>query len=150
MKLSELLDADVIKTDLQSTEKEELFGELIEVLVRAGRLRDREAARRAILFRESMATTGIGNGIAVPHGKDPSIKTLTGALGISARGIDYDATDGAPVHVVFLVLAEVNNPGPHVRCLGEIARLLMVPGFCDRLCRAETAEQAIEVIRAEE
>ncbi|MFW6163730.1 MAG: PTS sugar transporter subunit IIA [Planctomycetota bacterium] len=150
MKLSELLDERVIKVGLESTEKEEAFNELIEVLVRAGRVSDRQAALEAILSREAMATTGIGNGIAVPHGKSTSVKTLTAALGITRDGIDYDATDGEPVYVIFLVLAEVNNPGPHVQCLGEIARLLMVPGFTDRLRRVQGPDEALELIRAEE
>lgn len=150
MKLSDVLDETVIKAELESEDKEEVFAELIELLVRAGQVRDRDAALQAILTREDMATTGIGNGIAVPHGKDASIPTLTAALGISRSGIEYDAADGGPVHVVFLVLAEVNNPGPHVQCLGEIARLLMVPGFCERVRRAENAEQVLELIRAEE
>ncbi len=150
MKLSELLSADVIKVDLESTEKVEVFHELIEVLYRAGRVADRDAALKAILDREAMATTGIGSGIAVPHGKTPAIDALTVALGISEQGIDYDATDGEPVYVVFLVLAQVSNPGPHVQCLGEIARLLMVPGFCDRLRRATGPQEALDLIRAEE
>jgi len=150
MKLSDLLDEHVIKTNLESEDKEEVFAELVELLVRAGRIPNRDAALQAILAREEMATTGIGNGVAVPHGKDASVKTLTAALGISSDGIDYDAADGGPVYVVFLVLAEVSNPGPHVQCLGEIARLLMVPGFYDRLQRATSPEEALAAIRAEE
>ena len=150
MKLSELLDESVVKVGLESEDKEEAFAEMIELLVRAGRITDRARALQAILAREEMATTGIGNGLAVPHGKDSSIKTLTAALGVSREGIEYDATDGEPVRLVFLVLAEANNPGPHVRCLGEIARLLTVPGFHDRLCRVETAQEALAIIRAEE
>jgi len=150
MKLSNLIDESVIKVGLESEDKEEVFAELIEVLVRAGRIADRDRALRAILTREEMASTGIGNGVAVPHGKDPSIKRLTAALGISRKGIDYDAADGQPVHVVFLVLAEANNPGPHVECLGEIARLLNLPGFYDRLCKAETPQEALAIIKSEE
>ncbi|MFP4056033.1 MAG: PTS sugar transporter subunit IIA [Candidatus Brocadiia bacterium] len=150
MKLSDLLDESAIKVGLESEDKEEVFAEMIELLVRAGRLADRDAALGAILAREEMATTGIGNGVAVPHGKDPSVQRLTAALGISKTGIEYDAADGAPVYVVFLVLAEANNPGPHVQCLGEIARLLQVPGFYDRLCRAETPQEALAAIRDEE
>jgi PTS system fructose-specific IIC component len=150
MKLSELLDESVIQVGLESEDKEEVFAELIELLVRAGKVDSRDKALQAILSREGMATTGIGNGVAVPHGKEASIRQLSGALGISEEGIEYDAADGAPVHVVFLVLAEANNPGPHVQCLGEIARLLQVPGFYDRLRRAESAEDVLSVIRAEE
>ena len=114
MKLSDLLDESVIAVELESVDKEEAFAEMVELLVRAGRVADRDAALEAILSREEMATTGIGNGVAVPHGKSASVDTLVAALGVSPDGIEYDATDGQPVHVVFLVLAEVSNPGPHV------------------------------------
>ncbi len=150
MKLTELLDESVINVELESIDKDEVFAEMVEMLVRVGRLGDRDAALDAIRSREAMATTGIGSGVAVPHGKSPTVGQLTGALGISREGIDYEATDDEPVHVVFLVLAEANNPGPHVECLGEIARLLQVQGFYDRLRRAESAEEALTVIKAEE
>lgn len=150
MKLTELLDESVINVELESIDKDEVFAEMVEMLVRVGRLGDREAALDAIRTREAMATTGIGSGVAVPHGKSPTVGQLTGALGISREGIDYEATDDEPVHVVFLVLAEANNPGPHVECLGEIARLLQVQGFYDRLRRAESVEEALAVIKAEE
>lgn len=150
MKLTGLLDESVINVELESIDKDEVFAEMVEMLVRVGRLGDRDAALDAIRSREAMATTGIGSGVAVPHGKSPTVGQLTGALGISREGIDYEATDDEPVHVVFLVLAEANNPGPHVECLGEIARLLQVQGFYDRLRRAESAEEALTVIKAEE
>jgi len=150
MKLSDLLDESVVKVGLESQDKEEVFAEMVELLVRAGRIEDRDRALQAILAREAMATTGIGGGVAVPHGKDASVKTLTAALGISEEGIEYDATDGEPVHLVFMVLAEANNPGPHVQCLGEIARLLQIPGLYERLCQAKTPREALDIIRAEE
>ena len=150
MKLIDVLDESVVKVELEAEDKEEVFAEMIELLVRAGRLEDRDRALRAILAREEMATTGIGSGVAVPHGKEPSVKALVAALGISKTGIEYDATDGEPVYLVFLVLAEANNPGPHVQCLGEIARLLQVPGLNDRLRTAKTAKEALDLIRAEE
>jgi fructose-specific phosphotransferase system IIA component len=150
MRLSDLLDESVIKVGLESEDKEEVFAEMIEMLVRAGRVPDRTRALQAILTRESMATTGIGDGVAVPHGKDSSVRTLTLALGISKEGIEYDASDGAPVYLVFMVLAEANNPGPHVQCLREILRLLQTPGFQERLCRAASAQEVLAAIRAEE
>ena len=150
MKLSELLDRSVVKVGLESEDKEEVFAEMVELLVRAGRVKDRDRAHQAILAREAMASTGIGSGIAVPHGKAASVDKLTAALGVSSKGIDYDATDGEPVYVVFMVLAEPNNPGPHVQCLGEIARLLQLPGFYDRLRRAKAEDEVIALIRAEE
>ena len=150
MKLVDLLDESMVKVGLESEDKEEVFAEMIEQLVRAGRVHDRAQALQAILAREKMATTGIGSGVAVPHGKEPSVKSLIVALGISKKGIEYDASDGEPVHLVFLVLAEANNPGPHVQCLGEIARLLQIPGLNERLRAAKTAREALDVIRSEE
>jgi PTS system fructose-specific IIC component len=88
--------------------------------------------------------------VAVPHGKDASVRKLAAALGISQKGVEYDAADDQPVYVVFLVLAEANNPGPHVQCLGEIARLLQVPGFYERLRRCSSAQEVLTTIRTEE
>lgn len=150
MKLIDLLDEKVVKVGLVAEDKEEAFAEMIELLVQAGRIEDRDRALQAILAREAMATTGIGSGVAVPHGKEASVKTLTAALGISKKGIEYDATDGEPVYLIFLVLAEQNNPGPHVQCLGEIARLLQIPGLNERLRAAKTPREALDIIRAEE
>jgi len=150
MKLCDLLDEQVVKVRLDGVRKEEVFAEIIEVLVRAGRVTDRERALKAILYRETMATTGIGNGVAVPHGKDASVLKLAAALGISDKGIQYQAADQQPVYVVFLVLADKNNPGPHVQCLGEIARLLSVPGFYDRLRRCASVQDVLAAIQAEE
>jgi len=148
--LSDLLTEDVIKVDLESEDKEESFAELIELLVRAGRIDDRAAALQAIEEREALGTTGIGKGVAIPHAKAASVKHLTAALGISREGIEYEAIDDDPVHVVFLVLAQPDNPGPHVQCLAEIARLLQVPGFYKRLLATTTAKGALDTIKAEE
>ncbi|MBM4033082.1 MAG: PTS sugar transporter subunit IIA [Planctomycetes bacterium] len=150
MKLIDLLDEGLVKVGVEAEDKEEVFAEMIELLVRAGRIEDRDRALNAILAREKMATTGIGSGVAVPHGKEHSIKSLAAALAISKKGIEYDATDSEPVYLVFLVLAEANNPGPHVQCLGEIARLLQIPGLNERLRNAKAAREALDIIRAEE
>lgn len=150
MRLADILGEDVIKVGLESEEKGEAFAELIDLLVRSHKISDRNSSLNAIESREAMGTTGIGRGIGIPHGKDPSIKQITAALGISRNGIEYDAMDDQPVHVVFLVLAQANNPGPHVQCLAEIARLLQLPGFYKRLLDARTAKEALEIIRNEE
>ena len=150
MRIADILSEEVIKVNLESQEKSEVFAELIELLARARKISDRDAALRAIEEREAMGTTGIGRGIAIPHGKDSSIKHLTAALGISRQGIEYEAMDDQPVHLVFLVLAEANNPGPHVQCLAEIARLLQLPGFYKRLLEARSPREALDIIRSEE
>lgn len=150
MRLRDLLDASVVKVGLESVDKEECFEELVDVLVRAGRVPDREGALAAVRRREEQGTTGIGQGVAIPHGKHPSIPRLTAALGMSSRGIEFDSIDREPVRVVFLLLARVDDPGPHVRALAEIARLVQTPGFYRRLVEASSSEQVLEILDAEE
>jgi len=150
MRLCDLIDESVVKVGLESLDKEEVFEELIDLLARAERITDRAGALEAIRQREAQGTTGIGQGVAIPHGKHASITTLTAALGISANGIEFDAIDGDPAHVVFLLLASVNDPGPHVRALAEIARLIQIPGFYRKLTEAETAADALDILDAEE
>lgn len=150
MKISELLTENLVKVDLESFEKEEVFEELIDLLVREKRITDRDAARRAIVERENKQSTGIGRGVAIPHGKCAALTQLTGALGISKGGIEYDSLDGEPVHLVFLLLAEEDNPGPHVEALAQISSLFRIPGFIERLIAAETPRQLCDIIAAEE
>ena len=150
MRLRDLLDESVVKIGLESTDKEECFEELIDLLVRSGRLASREAALAAVAARESTATTGIGRGCAIPHGKDPSIKTLTVAIGTSAAGIEFDAVDGELVHLVILILANADEPGPHVQALAEVVRLLKLPGCYNTLVAARSAKALLDAIDAAE
>lgn len=150
MRLRDCLDESVVKVDMASVDKEECFEELVDVLVRAGRVSNREAALEAIRLRESAGTTGIGKGCAVPHGKHASITKLCVALGISATGIEFDAVDDAPVRVVILILANANEPGPHVQALAEVSRLLKTPGFYRRMVEASSARAVLDLLDAEE
>jgi len=148
MQLLETLDENVIKVPLESESKEEVFEEMVEILARAGKITDRNAALEAINERESKQTTGIGRGLAVPHGKHSSITQLVGSVGISSNGIDYDSVDGQPVRVIFLLLARPDNPGPHVAALAEIARIFTMPTLRKRLIEAKDAAAVMEVIRS--
>ena len=150
MRLRDLLDESVVKVGLKSLEKEECFEEMIDLLVRGGRLSDRAGALAAVRQRELQGTTGIGQGVAIPHGKHASVPALTAALGTSARGIDFDSIDGEKVHLVFLLLARNDDPGPHVRALAEIARLIQTPGFYRRLTAARSAREVLDILDAEE
>ena len=150
MRLRDLLDESAVKVGLASRDKEECFEEMVDLLVRAGRISDRTGALEAVRQREAQGTTGIGQGVAIPHGKHPSIPTLTIAVGISADGIEFDAIDDEPVHVVFLLLARVDDPGPHVRALAEIARLVQTPGLYRKLTETKSAREVLDILDAEE
>ena len=145
MRLSELLTEAVIKVDLEAEDKEEAFEELVDVLVRGGRVTDRERALEVIRSREELQSTGIGRGLAIPHGKAAEFRELTACLGISRQGIEYDSLDGELVRVVFLLLAQKSNPGPHIEALSQIAKLFMVDGFIERLVTAASPRDVLSV-----
>jgi mannitol/fructose-specific phosphotransferase system IIA component (Ntr-type) len=150
MRLRDLLDESVVKVGLKSRDKEQCFEEMIDLLVAAGRIADRAGALAAVRQRESQGTTGIGQAVGIPHGKHASIPTLTAALGISDKGIEFESIDGEKVRLVFMLLARVDDPGPHVRALAEIARLVQTPGFFRKLTEARTPRDVLEVLDAEE
>jgi len=150
MRLRDLLDESVVKVGLECLDKEECFEEMIDILVRAGRVSDRRGALEAVRQREGQGTTGIGQGVAIPHGKHASIPTLTAAVGLSTKGIEFDAIDGVPVRAVFLLLARTDDPGPHVRALAEIARLVQTPGFYRKLAEARSPKDVLDLLDAEE
>ncbi|MBN2565022.1 MAG: PTS sugar transporter subunit IIA [Candidatus Eisenbacteria bacterium] len=145
MRLSELLTEAVIKVGLEAEDKEEAFEELVDLLVRAGRIADRERALEVLRSREELQSTGIGRGLAIPHGKDAGIHELNACLGISREGIEYDSLDGELVRVVFLLLAQKDNPGPHIEALSQIAKLFMVEGFIERLVNAGNPCEVLSV-----
>ena len=150
MRLRDILDENTVKIGLESADKEECFEEMIDVLVRAGRISDRAGALAAIQNRELQATTGIGKGVAIPHGKHGSISNLTAAMGISSDGIEFDSIDGEPVHLVVLLLASINQPGPHVQALVEVSRLVQIPGFYRKIVEAKTPGELLDIIDSEE
>jgi mannitol/fructose-specific phosphotransferase system IIA component (Ntr-type) len=150
MRLLELLTPSTVKINLESTDKEDCFEELIDLLVRAGTVPDRERALDAIYTREEMRTTGIGKGVAIPHGKDDSIPAITAAAGTSAKGIEFEAIDDKPVHLVFLVLAETKNPGPHLQTLSEISTILHRPGAYDGLIHARSNDEFLRLLEQTE
>ena len=150
MRLRDLLDETTVKTGLECVDKEECFEEMVDILAQAGRISNRATALKAVHEREAQATTGIGRGVAVPHGKHESIPELVAALGTSSDGIEFDSLDGEPVHIVFLLLASVNEPGRHLRALAEITRLVGTPGFCRKVVAANTRADLLAALDSEE
>ncbi|MCL4206508.1 MAG: PTS sugar transporter subunit IIA [Pirellulaceae bacterium] len=150
MRLRDLLDESTVKVALESVDKEECLAEMVDMLIRAGRIVDRQDALRTLLQREAQATTGIGKGVALPHGKLQSVSELVVALGTSREGIEFDSADGQPVHIVALLLANPAAAGAHLRALVEIARLVEVPGFFRRALDCSTSSELLDLIDSEE
>ena len=150
MRLRDLLDEATVKVPLESVDKEECLEEMVDLLVRGGRIVDRQSALRTLLQREAQATTGIGKGIALPHGKLETVPELVVALGTSREGIEFDSVDGELVHIVVLLLANAAATGVHLRALVEIARLVEVPGFFRKALECRTASELLDLIDSEE
>ena len=150
MSVHELLDVNCIKIGLEGQDTEEIVAELVELLVKTGKLDDRDAAIECVLDREAKSSTGIGGGLAVPHGKLDSVPKLTVALGIAEDGVEFDSIDHKPVYVVLLMLARADQPGPHILALREASTLMGMPQFFDRLVHCRTPREALDTIRAEE
>ena len=125
----------------------------IEELVRAGRCFDREAALEAVLSREAMASTGgLLPRIAMPHGPTSAVERLTMAVGVSEEGIEWDDWAEESTRIVILLVWEINNPGPHLQCMGEWCRLLGMPGFAERAlaCDSESLLRLLDEVYAAE
>lgn len=147
MALIDLIDESVIKAPLAATNKPAVLKELVQLLVDAGRLAGSEDAYRALLERERQGSTGLERGIAVPHAKTPAVKDLTISIGVAPNGIDFDAVDGQPSRLFFLLLAAPDKSGPHIEALSEIARLTKSPAFCQTLSAAKSPQEVMELLR---
>ena len=146
MKLADILDPRAVRMGLQARDKDGAIEELVDLLVATGGVKDRAVALKALHAREALGSTGIGEGVGLPHGKSESIDGLVAALGTSPEGIEFDSVDGKPVHVIFVLLADTENPGPHIEALAGIAQLVRMPGLVRRLWEARSAEDAFRIV----
>lgn len=149
MALIERITEDVVKIPLESTTKPDVIEELLQVLVDAGKINDKQSAYRALLEREAKGSTGLEHGIAVPHCKTDAVSSLTVAVGIAPSGIDFDALDGKPCKLFFLILAAPDQSGPHIEALSEIARITRSSAFMRTLLSSESPSEVVELFQEE-
>jgi len=147
MALIDLITPDVIKIPLESNTKTGVLRELAELLASANKIKEVEPVLDALTQRESLGSTGLEKGIAVPHSKTPKVETLTLAIGISPDGIDFDSIDGEPSTLFFCMVAPPDQSGPHIEALAEIARLTQSDSFCRLLKEAQGPEEVVELFR---
>ena len=150
MKLSDLLSEEVIKIPLESTRKEDVIEELVDLLVAAGKGQDKKKALEAVLERERVMSTGVGDGVAIPHGKAEGVKELAASFGRTKTGIDFQSLDDHPVRLVFMLVAPPDVTGPHLKALSRISRLMHKRDFRERLLKAKTPAEVLEAIAEEE
>jgi len=145
MTLTDILDRDLIKIPLESTTKHALLEELVDVLVEKKHLRNRDELLDAVIARESLGSTGLGEGIAIPHAKTSAIESVSLVLGITPEPIEFDAQDGKGSQFFFLVIAPEREAGAYIEVLASIARATASPTFRRLLGCARSADEVMRL-----
>jgi PTS system nitrogen regulatory IIA component len=150
VKIAEMLDPSAIVAELKGTGKNDVLAELAEALIAANPALKRDEVIRVLLERERLGSTGIGDGIAIPHGKLKNLENQLIAFGLSRKGVDFDAMDGKPARLFFLLIAPEEAVGIHLKTLARISKLLKVPMVRERLQAAADRQQIHRIISEEE
>ncbi len=148
MNLKKILTKDTILPELKADTKQGVIEEIIAFMAAAGKLTGREAAAQAVLAREAKMSTGMQNGVAIPHGKTDAVDQLVAAIAIHHGGVDFAAMDGKPSHIFITTLSPENRAGPHIQFLAEISRLLSQPELPGKLLNAATADEILHLLTA--
>ena len=150
IELSKLLCPDCIELDLSGKKKPEIIRELVNVISRCEDISDADSLYQAIMERENLSSTGIGNGIAIPHCMTSQVETTRMAFGRKTEGVKFDAVDNQPVSLFFLLAGTEGNPNLHLQILSKLARYLHGEGFCRSLLEAGSPSEVLEAFRTRE
>jgi len=150
MNLTEILKRDFILEELEARNQHEVLDELVRVFAMGGVRFDPEAMLQVLLERERLGSTGIGDGIAIPHGKLQGLDEILLSFGRSSEGISFDAMDGKPVHLFFLLMAPENSAGLHLKILAKISRMLKDTALRNNLLQAKSKERIWRIIEEQE
>ena len=150
MILTQILQPTCVKAPLEGRDKEAVITELVDLLEENSLLIDRDGVLEAVLTREETRSTGIGSGIAIPHGKCTGVKELVMALGIAPDPVEFASIDGRPVQIIVLLASPIDRTGPHIQALARISRLMLDEDFKNKLAAATSAVEAFELIRSKE
>ncbi len=152
MNIFDLLEESAVSINLKGRKKPEILSELVDLLAKGGNIK--KSGKNEILQkleeRELLGSTGIGKGVAIPHAKCPKIKKMIAAFGISKEGLDFKSLDGEPTHIFFLIIAPGETPGPHLKALAKISRLLDDKFIRDRLLAVKNSQGVLQIIKDEE
>lgn len=150
MQILDFLTVDAIKMSLDSKNKKDAIKEMVELLVKTGKVKDKKKMLQTLMEREELGSTGIGQGIAIPHGKSDTVSDLAAAFGLSADGVSFDSLDGEPVNIFFLLVAPEGAAGAHLKALARISSLLKDKYFRKSLLSAKNPEDVVKIIQEEE
>lgn len=141
-----ILTTETVTLHLQNDSKEGIIEELLDLLVASGKVKDRKAALKAVMERERRMSTGLQNGIAIPHGKTDTIESLVAALGLKREGVPFESLDGKPAHIFLMTLSPASRTGPHIQFLADISRLLHDPSVRQRVLDAQSEDEVVEIL----
>ena len=150
MLLSQILQPGFVKAPLKARDKRSAIIELVDVLDAGGLILNKDVALQAVLAREQTRSTGIGSGIAIPHGKCNAVKELVMALGIAPVPIDFGSVDGKPVGIVILLISPLDQTGPHIQALARISRLMLDEQFRNNLQKAASPQDVCRLFAEKE
>lgn len=152
MKIMDFMSKKAILTDIKSVKKEDVIKELVDALIAVEEIekRCRNKLIDALMTRESLGSTAIGQGIAIPHAKSDCVNKLIAAFGLSKKGVDFDSLDGEPAYIFFLLVAPQDSAGPHLKALARISRLLKDKYFRDSLRACTDDKSVIKIISQED
>jgi fructose-specific phosphotransferase system IIA component len=150
MRLTDILSPDCIKVPLTATDKRGLIEEIVDLVNDAGKLSNRDQMLQATLEREATRTTGIGSGLAIPHGKCAAVKELVMAIGVAHKPVDFESIDGKPVNIVIFLASPPDKTGPHIQALARISRLMTDQKFRQALDKAQSPEEVYKLFDAYE
>jgi PTS system nitrogen regulatory IIA component len=149
-RLTDLLDDDLVIENIEATDKLGVIREFAAHLEKAGRISDADELVRVLMEREGLGSTGIGDGVAIPHGKMSHLQEMIVSFGRSQQGVDFQSMDNKPVRLFFLLLAPADKSGDHLKTLARISRILKNPALRDDLLRAANHEDIRRLIREED
>ncbi|KPK42323.1 MAG: PTS fructose transporter subunit IIA [Omnitrophica WOR_2 bacterium SM23_29] len=150
MRIIDFLDPKAVSANLQATDKEGAIKELVDLLYRAGSIKDKEKLLKILVSREALGSTGIGQGVGIPHGKCDGVKELVAAFGLSQKGVNFDSLDGEPVYIFFLLVAPEDSAGPHLKALARISRILKDKIFRETLKQCKDEKTILKLIEEED
>jgi fructose-specific phosphotransferase system IIA component len=150
MKLTQIIQPSCIKVPLEGPDKESVIVELVDLLDANGLLNDKDVVLDAVMKREQTRSTGIGSGIAIPHGKCTAVKELVMSMGIAHEPIDFASVDGKGVTIVILLVSPLDKTGPHIQALAKISKLMLDGQFRQALTEAASADEVYELVSTKE
>ena len=146
MDLRTVLTTDTVDLHLKGTTKEEIIDEMLDILVKAGKVTDKAAARECVLDRERKMSTGMKHGIAIPHGKTDTVSDLVACIGISDNPVDFDSLDQEPCRIFIMTLSPVNKTGPHLQFLAEVSLLFKSPEKRQLILNTQDKSEVIKIL----